>query len=247
MNKNSALFAIIAFIVLCAGGGGTFFYLNRDINAEIMLFQGADDNITLAPGKQYLLSPTISPKDCNEEFMWISSNDSIATISDEGLITAIAPGSADITLLATRSKKKASTHITVESDQPVQVQEPVPAPAATRAQTTTYPTPVQTAPKSAGKASSSDIGTYTVTKNYSKVGKVKDVTLDLGYAYYIGTIEDGVPSGMGKLVFKRSHNIIPGKQYTASRGETFEGVFTKGEPTTGSWHMTDGKSKMISK
>lgn len=228
------------------------FYLNRNIDADIILFQGSDDGITLAPGKQYLLNPAISPKDCNEEFMWISSNDSVATVSDEGLITAIAPGSADITLLATRSKKKATTHVTVESDQPAEKEVPAPvsAPTSTRAKANNnYSAPVQPAQKPAGKVSRSndDLGTYTVTRDYSKVGKVKDVTLDLGYAYYIGSIEDGVPSGMGKLVFKRSHNIIPGKQYTASRGEIFEGVFSKGEPTTGSWHMTDGKSKTISK
>lgn len=75
----------------------------------------------------------------------------------------------------------------------------------------------------------------------------KDLDLDLGYATYHGDLKDGLPDGQGKLTFKRSHKIIPEKDYVAKKGDVVEGVFRAGEVMTATWKKASGGTQTISK
>ncbi len=58
----------------------------------------SDESLTLGTGKTHQLTATVSPEDASEKnIAWNSSNSSCATVSQDGLITAIAPGTATVT------------------------------------------------------------------------------------------------------------------------------------------------------
>lgn len=54
-------------------------------------------SVTLTPGLTVQLTPTVLPTDAtNQAVAWSSDNTAVATVSDSGLVTAIAPGTANI-------------------------------------------------------------------------------------------------------------------------------------------------------
>lgn len=57
------------------------------------------ESLTLSVGASEQLTATVNPEDNDEDIMWSSSDESIATVSD-GLVKAIAPGNAEITVQA---------------------------------------------------------------------------------------------------------------------------------------------------
>ena len=68
--------------------------------------------LTLAPGESETLTASVYPLYAtNRNVSWSSSNPSIATVSDEGLVTAVAAGEAIIT--ATAGGKGASCEVTI--------------------------------------------------------------------------------------------------------------------------------------
>lgn len=75
-----------------------------------------DKEITLNVKKTHQLSPQIAPANANETvtFTYSSSDAKIATVSQSGLITAVAPGTATITA-KTNTNKSASCRVTVKS------------------------------------------------------------------------------------------------------------------------------------
>ncbi|MBN1648967.1 MAG: Ig-like domain-containing protein [Spirochaetales bacterium] len=57
------------------------------------------DSVTIYPGDTEQLSATVSPGDASDQtVLWSSSDNAIAEVSSSGLITAISPGIADITV-----------------------------------------------------------------------------------------------------------------------------------------------------
>ncbi len=65
--------------------------------ADVMLNK---DETTLVVGNSELLTADIDPNDAtNQNVSWISTNESIATVTAGGLVTAIAPGTASITAI----------------------------------------------------------------------------------------------------------------------------------------------------
>ena len=56
---------------------------------------------SIAEGKEFTISPTISPANANDKSLsWTSSDESVATIDENGKVTAISKGSATITATA---------------------------------------------------------------------------------------------------------------------------------------------------
>ena len=65
-------------------------------------------------GKTVALTATVAPEDATDKtVVWTSSNDKIATVKDDGTVTFVAAGTADIT--ATVGGKSASTKVTVKT------------------------------------------------------------------------------------------------------------------------------------
>lgn len=82
-----------------------------------------DTSISLNVGDEYQLTAEISPSDAtNKDVVWGSNNESIATVSDNGRITGIQKGMADIIVRSVDGNKTASCRVTVtESDNKVSV------------------------------------------------------------------------------------------------------------------------------
>ncbi|MBE6213145.1 MAG: hypothetical protein E7131_00490 [Rikenellaceae bacterium] len=70
----------------------------------------------LAPGDSVQLTATVAPEDADDKsVVWSSSKESVATVSDEGLVSAVSEGSATITVKTVDGEKTATCKITVES------------------------------------------------------------------------------------------------------------------------------------
>ncbi|MFA9465973.1 MAG: GH25 family lysozyme [Velocimicrobium sp.] len=73
---------------------------NCDINYSFLeatdISMGTDD-ITLGIKESYQLEPLLTPTDCTDTISFVSSDDSIATVDENGFITAQSKGSAVIT------------------------------------------------------------------------------------------------------------------------------------------------------
>lgn len=68
----------------------------------------------LVEGESITLTATIAPEDATDKTVsWVSSDEEIAKVDSEGKVTAIAPGTADITVTTTDGEKKAVFALTV--------------------------------------------------------------------------------------------------------------------------------------
>ena len=73
------------------------------------------NSITLVEGDSQTLTATISPSNAeNQKVLWSSSNSSVATVK-EGVVTAIKPGSATITVKSDDGGKTATCEVTVNA------------------------------------------------------------------------------------------------------------------------------------
>jgi uncharacterized protein YjdB len=62
----------------------------------------APTTATLTVGETTTLTPTVLPGDATDKSVtWSSSNEAVATVSNEGVVTAVAAGEATITVTAT--------------------------------------------------------------------------------------------------------------------------------------------------
>lgn len=75
------------------------------------------DEVTLTVWDEETLTATIAPKDATYKGVtWSSSNTDVATVDEDGKITAVAAGSATITAKSTdNTSKKATCAVTVEA------------------------------------------------------------------------------------------------------------------------------------
>lgn len=64
-----------------------------------------DDNVTLEVGETLQASATVLPENATDKTLnWASSDENVATVSTDGLVTAVGPGSATITATSTNGK-----------------------------------------------------------------------------------------------------------------------------------------------
>ena len=70
--------------------------------------------IEIEEGTSFKLNVIVLPNEAtNKEVKWTSSNDTVATVTDEGLVKAIGPGNATITVEAIDGNKTISCKVTV--------------------------------------------------------------------------------------------------------------------------------------
>lgn len=72
-----------------------------------------ETELTLNKGKKFQLTATMNPEDSTDEIWWDSSDEDVATVSDDGLVTAKGPGTATITAMAD-SGEEATCEVTVK-------------------------------------------------------------------------------------------------------------------------------------
>lgn len=72
------------------------------------------NSVTLEEGETEQLTATVSPSNATDKSVtWSSSNTSVATVSSNGLVTAVSHGSATITVTTTDGNKTATCSVTV--------------------------------------------------------------------------------------------------------------------------------------
>lgn len=90
-------------------------YNIQPLPVEVVSISLDTESITLAPSETYQLNATIEPGDATDKtLVWTSSDDSVATVSATGEITAIREGTTTITV-TTSNGIKAICNVTVES------------------------------------------------------------------------------------------------------------------------------------
>lgn len=86
------------------------------VRAEGVTLNYTEDQTTTV-GKTIELSATVTPADAPQDVIWYSNNTKVAQVSDNGTVTAIEPGSANITAESkVNSAAKNSVKIIVTSD-----------------------------------------------------------------------------------------------------------------------------------
>ncbi|MCB6993076.1 Ig domain-containing protein [bacterium 210820-DFI.6.37] len=84
-------------------------------NVAVTKVKTSASKATLAVGKTKTLKATVSPSNAtNKAVTWTSSNKKVAKVSSKGKVTAVAPGTATITVTTKDGKFKAKTVINVK-------------------------------------------------------------------------------------------------------------------------------------
>lgn len=103
-------------IAVTSGGLSDTCALTVELNIPSIQIALDKDTLELKVDSTYQLSATITPETSTDIITWRSSDETIATVSDNGTITAIAAGNATITATAT-SGTSASCELTVTTIQ----------------------------------------------------------------------------------------------------------------------------------
>ena len=70
--------------------------------------------LIMAVGRTEKITATISPPNAtNKKVNWSSSDENVATVDENGYVTAVAPGTATITATTEDGGKKATCEVTV--------------------------------------------------------------------------------------------------------------------------------------
>ena len=102
MKKRHILLLVLAVsLLLCSCG---------EVKIEsITLSKNAAE---LKEGESVTLSAVIAPENTTESYSWKSADESVATVDENGVVTAVAPGNTNI-LAVSESGKTASCSVTV--------------------------------------------------------------------------------------------------------------------------------------
>lgn len=107
--KNVCALALLSGVVFFSGCS------DDDKDIEVQKITLNETAVTLDPAETVKLVATVEPADAtNKRIVWSSDNESIATVDSEGTVTAVAPGTAKITVTSSsNSSVSASATITV--------------------------------------------------------------------------------------------------------------------------------------
>ena len=89
---------------------------------EVSSVSLSEESLTLTEGGTASLTATVLPENAdNKEVDWSSSDSGVATVDANGLVTAVAAGSATITVTTVDGGKTATCAVTVQAPEPVVV------------------------------------------------------------------------------------------------------------------------------
>ncbi len=137
---------------------------------------------TIQQGKTVTLKPTIEPADAsNQKVSWKSSDNKIATVSEEGVVKGITRGTATITVTTEDGGKTASCEVTVVDPDPSPTPDPIPDP-------TPDPTPTKTSIQKEKISLSKTSFTYNGNIHVPSIKKIGKYTLKEGTDYSINIV-----------------------------------------------------------
>lgn len=106
--KSFWTLAVLAVVMLAAGCGGD----DGDVVVTAITLDKSE--LTLDPGDTQQLTATIVPENAtNKRIVWSSEDDAIATVTNDGLVTAVAKGNIKIWVKTPDGTVSASTALTV--------------------------------------------------------------------------------------------------------------------------------------
>lgn len=85
----------------------------EEVNVTSMSFMETAKDMKLKKNDTKQLNIDCTPGNANESITWTSGNEGVATVSQEGIVTAIAAGKVTITAVADRSQTKAEIEVVV--------------------------------------------------------------------------------------------------------------------------------------
>lgn len=107
MKKRQILvLALAASLLLCACGEEKV----ETVKIESIIL--SKNEAELKEGESVTLSAVVAPENTTESYSWKSADESVATVDENGVVTAVAPGNTNI-LAASESGKTASCSVTV--------------------------------------------------------------------------------------------------------------------------------------
>jgi|GEM_PF-969054 len=110
----NAIKAGMATITVTTADGGYKATCEVTVNQTVTSVSLDKTTLAINAGDSEELSVNINPSDATDKsVVWVSSNDSIATVDDNGVVTGVAKGTATITVTTISGSKTASCKVTV--------------------------------------------------------------------------------------------------------------------------------------
>ena len=155
----------------------------------------APTSVTLGVGATQQLTPTVSPSNAtNKNVTYSSSANSIATVNTSGIITAVAAGSATITVTTEDGNKTATCAVTVTAPK-------TPASLATTGQTTSFETGDTFTYGGTSTVTYTDSTSKSVTPSSFKIGDAGINPISAGTVIVPGTTVLNRNDHHGKTVY----------------------------------------------
>ena len=178
------------------GGGGHKTSSGGSTNKTVSVKSVELDKTTLElkEGESQQLVATITPSNAtNKDVTWTSSDETIATVDENGNVTAVKAGEATITVTTANRNRKATCAVTVTAqEKPEPKPEPTPTPTPT-------PTPAPEVKLTPGSNISGLIMTKTETTDAAT--KTKDVVIELAGKNLTPGVTDEITEAGATFVF----------------------------------------------
>ncbi len=178
------------------GGGGHKTSSGGSTNKTVSVKSVELDKTTLElkEGESQQLVATITPSNAtNKDVTWTSSDETIATVDENGNVTAVKAGEATITVTTANRNRKATCAVTVTAqEKPEPKPEPTPTPTPT-------PTPAPEVKLTPG----SNISSLTMTKTETTdaATKTKNVVIELAGENLTPGVTDEITEAGATFVF----------------------------------------------
>ncbi len=123
VDANGLVTAVAAgYATITAEVAETYASVECNITVNDLAMSMSNSNVEIYVGNRELLTVAVSPEGFTYELEWSSSDTDVATVDDNGLVTAVAQGEATITAKLKERDDEVSCHVTVlYSDIPVTI------------------------------------------------------------------------------------------------------------------------------
>ena len=118
-GKVTAVAAGTATITATTTDGGKTAKCEVTVEAKVIPVEGVTvdkETLEMVEGEEATLAATVAPEEATDKSVtWTSSDEAVATVDAEGKVTAVAPGTATITVTTTDGEKTAKCEVTVSA------------------------------------------------------------------------------------------------------------------------------------